>query len=857
MLISFPYLSTSLLTISPIPKVICKKTLPKHQDFCYQYKMISWQKSFVGHKHPKELTEFVCISFLYSYRNFLFTGAADKLIKIWNADTGALLYSFHGHSGRIIGIAVIGDLVVSACQYKVIIWELLSGNINLDINDFESEIIKLISYSTDKFIVCCKSGLINSYTLDDKKLESKTWECEKITTASISPNNQYIATATTSSVKIWEINECSLVCVYIINSDITQIKWNLLEDFLACIGDELKVFNVSCDRMFKYWERNCRPLKRPDFQYKGTGCIEWCNKKLLAGLDIDGCFVLLKYFDRKTQVRQYDYRILDIAALPSAELIATGDEAGYMIIWDTNSLEKLYSHKETGDLCLFHGVSISITHIIFNRLYLITGTKKGTHTFYGFGGREQLICSPIQQFYSLDYLSNYTKNLTLCDFKLMPYKFQPEISNYYKQKGYKSPAINNKQLHEYFKSQEASINLYDLEYQNIELLTDSEESNSSMSCTSVQSLLEINVDNTCTRCKKPMLENNVWCNCCGKVFHSACFEVWKFFVEEEVCLVCYKAQRVYKDLKASQRCSISALPASPNALQVGDSVVFLFQGYEKYLKDFMYIPLLDPEILQYTTPTVMNIVNIEYMWPLHGPIDPVAPNVCMKVHLKVLGHNSTYCIYYSLLGDRFLILVDEYYEKLWNLQENNQQIFEGKEINTLNITPYDSSFETSPWKSIVLSHTKLSFWDYGEYIPQSVTVTTRCCLSKFTMKAAFIYYPNAKNYKNMIPMPMCLQLIEQRLSSNYYRSVNSVISDIDLILSNTKQYFGEDSAEAKDFKKIVEKIKTQVIKTIKKIVVCNYGDIKDEFKSYVPWNQNQMISSVKSTENRKKLRKLN
>ncbi|EQC36352.1 hypothetical protein SDRG_06457 [Saprolegnia diclina VS20] len=70
-----------------------------------------------------------CVTFDKSGR-FIITGSDDRLVKIWSARTGDLLYTLHGHVGNITDMDINDDgslLVTSSDDKTVRVWEIATG----------------------------------------------------------------------------------------------------------------------------------------------------------------------------------------------------------------------------------------------------------------------------------------------------------------------------------------------------------------------------------------------------------------------------------------------------------------------------------------------------------------------------------------------------------------------------------------------------------------------------------------------------------------------------------------------------------------------------------------------------------
>lgn len=872
-LVAFSPLNPELLSLKQWKKPIVHAEKSFRDDI---FKYFEWQKTFLGHKKPEAFTEYVPISCLVSDENYIFTAASDKLIKVWEIGTGALMFSFHGHLGKVFSIIPNGDVIVSACSKKVIVWHLFSGNILTELTDKNSLHLSLHKLANQEFLVCQKSGHVTHYNLEDENFAQSAWECDQISSTSMTSDFNYLFTVSNSRVKVWDVHSCSLACEYLIKTEISSIKTSTQEDLFCTVSDYVEIWRFSDIEIHRYWETLNSPLKKSIVNIKAVGHVEWCGKYVFIGSDeSEGKYFIHLLGVKHREQAEVPARVLVASSLESENVIASGDCIGNVCIWTVPRLEKMWAYREYGDLCLLQGVDLPITHLVWSGIALVSGSKKGSHTFYGLGGREQFITSPIQQFYSLDYLSDFTHKLTLCDFKLMPYKYQPEVPMIYKLRGFSNIPSPFPQLYSYFKHQESCINTASRLYEEViltseeELGLDDDESESSMlkdseDINSVQSILEVKNDLNCRRCREIMLENTIWCNECGKVFHKDCYEAWKTVTEVEACLLCFKESHVGKEIRSNQRSGILPLPNNEELPQVGDDVVFIFQAYEEYLKIHPGVPMFDIEIFEYTRPTVMRVVNIEYVWPVQGSLLPVAPHVCSKVFLEVVGENKTLAIFCVNQGEKFLILLSEYLQKLDYISKNQGSVylsFKGEITEEIvsQVFPLESRFELSPYKSFQLSKGPVCFWELGDFEKPAITLTGPCILKKYSRSVIFLYHPNLKNYKTIIIVPMYLSLIEEKLASGFYRSLNAVFFDVEIMGKNTEEYFGKRSEEYREFLRIQDKIKDEIRKNV--ILPKKNPDVCKEslFYMYMPWNCEALVTRIPENRsgNRRKLRKLN
>lgn len=828
-----------------------------------KFHYFQWIKTFVGHKDPENISATGNISALGCFNDFFLTGSSDKLIKIWNLNTGVLEYTFHGHQSKVLSITVEDNTVYSVCNRKLIIWHLYTGNIIYEYLT-DSQSLGLIFISSSTFLLSMKTGKISLFDMEEGDFEPKICEIDQISAVCITYDCQYLITSSPNRLKFWAICDFNLVCEYILKAPVSCIKCSKFE-FLATSGKEFNIWKFTNDCMLKYWEQNGIPFANYVFSVSGSGCMDWCGCNFLYCLEEkSGTEVCCKAYDFLQTVK-YPGKILTMAVNEMEYIFVTGDSIGNVILWNVPDLEQLFKFQETGNLSLLHGTEISITHCMWSGNTLVTGSNKGTHTLYGFGGNQDLVSTPIQQFYSMDYLSEFTKNLTMCDFKLNPYKFQPKIPKIYSIKGYKNSPGTQLQLYNYFKHQEnLASNPFFFEEDVLYLNSHSENNEESVqSPGSVRSVLELNSDINCFRCKKAMLEDNKWCNECGRTFHAQCFDLFKGQLSDELCLLCFKSSKSSKELKISQRLTIRPFVPHKNSVQVGDSVVFIFQAYEVYLKNNPEVPLLDSEILQYTFPTIMQIQYIEYLWPAQGTFSLVSDTICQKLQLSIIGSLKKTYIYLIESPIRFLIPLPEYLHKLKVLEDQPTQLQTFSEFcliyqNILEISPVEAEFDHSPYKSLVLDNNqRASFWDTGDFELESITQIRRTNLSRFTHNPNLLTKPTMKNFKVTIAYPVSLKMIEEKISENFYRTKNAAIHDVVILRENIKEFFGQFSQEFAEFNKIFEWLKKEICDSVAEPKDLNDCRISSEFSLYLPENYQKVQIVHEKLQNKfRKLRKL-
>jgi WD40 repeat protein len=838
------------------PSSSIKKPSPSKFNF------FSWLKTFVGHKDPEKISDPANISCLSSYLHYLLTGSNDKLIKVWDTQTGMLEFTFHGHQSKLVTITCSESLVFSQCIKKIIIWHFYTGNVmtelQVDSNFFTLQVIKPNSFLTFE-----KSGKVSLFELEEG-FEPRVFQMDSITAAAVTHDLKYLVTAGNSHLRFWDLNDFSLACDYLCKNHVNSVKCSRYENLVATGGKEFNLWRFSEEQVLRFWKNNSS-LTSFIFSMTGSGLLEWCGINFVfCSENKEGCSELHCKAPDFIEKVNYPGLILALSSNENEGVIASGDKEGNIVIWLIPDLIQLFSHKETGNLSLLHGFEISINHLVWVDDLLISGSSKGTHSLFGFTEAEDLTLAPIQQFFSIDYLSEFTQKLTLCDFKLNPYKFQPGISMFYRRKGFCNNAASREDLYNYFHLQELqAANEFFFEEDVIQLESDRESVNLEEDVNSVHSVLEFHSDLRCFRCKKLMLESNKWCNECGRTFHSSCFEKFHGVIEEEVCLVCFKSSKTCKEVKVALRAGVTLYEPRAEHYQVGDKVVFIMQAFEEYLRTHPDVPIIDLDLLDYSLPTAMQVVNIEWLWPAQGVLNLVSQNICCKLHLSVLGSSSKTFIYLVESPIKFLINLEEYLEKLKIFQENPTQVILFNESNevfrVVDLSPLEPMLELSPWKAIVLENQKrISFWESGVCERESILKIRKTNLTRFTQNVNLLAKPGSKAYKINVAYPLSLKIIEDRIASGFYRSKAAAFYDLQVFGDVVLEFFGKGSVECKEFKRIFEGVKKEIMDTTIDPPAIVRADVSLEFQVYLPQNYDKLPVSQEIVQNKfKKLRKIN
>jgi hypothetical protein len=101
----------------------------------------------------------------------------------------------------------------------------------------------------------------------------------------------------------------------------------------------------------------------------------------------------------------------------------------------------------------------------------------------------------------------------------------------------------------------------------------------------------------------------------------------------------------------------------------------------------------------------------------------------------------------------------------------------------------------------------------------------------------------ALEYYNIIPVPMYLNLIKNRLNNGFYTNFNSIEFDIKLIEINSLKYNGEDARITKDSKELVKQILSYISTISKERIKENELEGSDTCRTLFTFNGTHNINS--------------
>jgi WD40 repeat protein len=222
------------------------------------------------------------------------SGSNDKTVRLWNVQTGQLIYLLTGHKDRVksVGISPDGNAIISGDASRIVkVWDWKTGQCQQTINTSFSPAVTLNSIAIRQYRTDSPGTIMATGSGGDEggvKLgQVKLWELETgerqlsfkahfspVRSLVFSPNGKILASGSNScNITLWRVEgdvEKSVSRVKTINNaHLSEVL------SLAVSPDGQTLVSAGADRTIKLWDLATGAKKQPHILYGHAGRV-WC-----------------------------------------------------------------------------------------------------------------------------------------------------------------------------------------------------------------------------------------------------------------------------------------------------------------------------------------------------------------------------------------------------------------------------------------------------------------------------------------------------------------------------------------------------------------------------------------------------
>ncbi|MDX2099716.1 MAG: serine/threonine-protein kinase [Leptolyngbyaceae cyanobacterium bins.59] len=266
---------------------------------------------------------------------FLVSASADKTLKVWNSETGALLRTLPGHTSfvNVLTISPDGQTIISGGADKTIrIWDLTTGRLIRTLPPY-ANYVNALAVSPDGEMLAGGSAdkTIRIWQLaTGKELRTLRGHTSFVNTIAISPDGKILASGSADkSIKLWDLKTGQELR--------TLTGHTSYVNALVFTPDGQTLVSGSADRTVRLWEVNTgQELKTltSHTNYVSSLAMNPDGETLISG----SADQTLKLWNLKTDqepqtLLRYDRHIDSFAVSPDWRTIATGSGSREIKVW--------------------------------------------------------------------------------------------------------------------------------------------------------------------------------------------------------------------------------------------------------------------------------------------------------------------------------------------------------------------------------------------------------------------------------------------------------------------------------------------------------------------------------------------
>ena len=304
---------------------------------------------------------------------YVISASRDKIIKLWDINTGELIRNFEGHTSYVYSVAITpdGKYIVSGSKDKTIkLWNIHTGKLLKTIKRHKGSVRSVAITPNGQYIVSGSyDKTIKLWDIDTGKLlRSFKGHKDGVKSVAITPDGKYIVSGSKDkTIRLWNIKTGKFVRSF---KGHTKTVYSV-----AITPDGKHIVSGSRDRTIKAWDINTGKLLGTFKTHKysvrsvaitsdGQYVISGSNDKTIKLWDIHTGEVI-KGFDGHTD------SVNSIAVTPDGKYIVSGSNDNTIKLWNINIGGLVRDFEKSED-------QANLVAITPDKKYVVSGNRDKT-----------------------------------------------------------------------------------------------------------------------------------------------------------------------------------------------------------------------------------------------------------------------------------------------------------------------------------------------------------------------------------------------------------------------------------------------------------------------------------------------
>ncbi len=270
----------------------------------------------------------------------LVSGGYDRLIRIWNVDSGEELLTLAGHENRIRSLSICngGAKIVSGSGDQTVrVWDVDTGAELLKLEGHKGEVRSVASSADGRVLASASAdGTIKLWNTTTGKL-IRTIRGHEAAVASVdldSQGKQLISGSWDKSVKLWDVADGTLIRAFSGHTNMVMA--------VAFMGDDLRLVSAGWDGTLRFWNLfSGEELESIDVGDAAVDLSANNATNLVAVAEWNSQTGVYAPDSQDPVFRGHQKALAGVAISPNDREVASVDSSGKVKIWDLATRQEL------------------------------------------------------------------------------------------------------------------------------------------------------------------------------------------------------------------------------------------------------------------------------------------------------------------------------------------------------------------------------------------------------------------------------------------------------------------------------------------------------------------------------------